>query len=69
LLGADIKGKCKAITVDGCEKVNVLFDTIVSCVETVNCKRLQMQARGMCPVVSIEKTDGCLVYLSKEVSE
>ena len=65
----DIHGKCKAVTLDGCVKTAVLFDTVVSCVETVNCKRLQLQAREMCPVVSIEKTDGCLVYLSKETAE
>jgi len=65
----DIHGKCKAVTLDGCEKTACLFDTVVSCVETVNCKRLQLQAREMCPVVSIEKTDGCLVYLSKETAE
>lgn len=64
-----VNGKCKGITLDGCEKTAVLFDTILSTVETVNCKRLQLQAREMCPVVSIEKTDGCLVYLSKETAE
>ena len=65
----DIHGKCKGVSLDGCEKTACLFDSLVSSVETVNCKRLQLQAREMCPVVSIEKTDGCLVYLSKETAE
>jgi len=62
----DVKGKCKGIVVDGCTRVNVLFDNIISVVELVNGKNLAIQTRGVVPNVAIDKTAGCMVYLSKE---
>jgi len=62
----DIKGKCKAVVVDTCTKTNVLCDTCISCIEIVNGKRMQVQVRGLCPSIAIDKTDGCLTYLSKD---
>lgn len=62
----NITGKCKGINIDACEKVKVLFDTAISAVDLVNCKRMQIQIRGTAPVVNIDKTDGCLTYLSAD---
>ena len=64
----DIKGKCKGVVIDTAVKTAVLMDTVISSCETVNCKRMQVQVRGMCPSVAIDKTDGILVYLSKETA-
>lgn len=61
----NITGKCKGITMDSCEKVQVLCDTSISAVELVNCKRMKIQIRETAPTVNIDKTDGCLVYLSE----
>jgi adenylyl cyclase-associated protein len=62
----DIKGKCKGVTVDSCEQTKVLIDTAISAVELVNCKRMQIQVREKVPTVAIDKTDGCLTYLSAQ---
>ena len=62
----NITGKCKSVSVDACEKVKILLDTSISAIELVNCKRMQIQIRETAPTVSIDKTDGCLVYLSRE---
>jgi len=62
----NVTGKLKSIILDSCSKTNILFDSAISACEIVNCKRVQVQTRGLCPSVSIDKTDGCLVYLSKE---
>lgn len=62
----EISGKCKTIVIDGCSKVNVVFGTAISSCEVVNSKRIQVQTLGVCPTFAIDKTDGCLVYLSKE---
>ncbi|GMI46637.1 hypothetical protein TrCOL_g7605 [Triparma columacea] len=64
----DIKGKCKAVVVDTCTKSNVLCDTCISAVELVNGKRMKVQVRGVCPSIAIDKTDGCLTYLSAETA-
>uniref|UniRef100_A0A7S2JQX8 C-CAP/cofactor C-like domain-containing protein n=1 Tax=Leptocylindrus danicus TaxID=163516 RepID=A0A7S2JQX8_9STRA len=61
----DVKGKCKGLVIDGCKRVNVLFDNVISVVELVNNKNIAVQTRGVLPSVSIDKTDGCMVYLSK----
>ena len=64
----EITGKCKTIVVDGCSKVNVVFGAAISSCEVVNSKRIQVQTLGICPTFAIDKTDGCLIYLSKETT-
>lgn len=59
-----ITGKINSIVVDGCKKTGVVFDDVISAVEFINCERVQTQVTGKVPTVSIEKTDGCMVYLS-----
>eukprot|EP00730_Choanoeca_flexa_P003399 TRINITY_DN11396_c0_g1_i4.p1 TRINITY_DN11396_c0_g1~~TRINITY_DN11396_c0_g1_i4.p1 ORF type:complete len:480 (+),score=179.98 TRINITY_DN11396_c0_g1_i4:32-1441(+) len=61
-----VKGKVNSITVDGCKKVAIVFDNLVSAFEIVNCQRIQVQVTGLCNTVNIDKTDGVQVYLSKE---
>jgi adenylyl cyclase-associated protein len=61
-----IKGKINAITLDGCKKTAIVFDEAISSVEFVNCQSVQAQILVKVPTVSIEKTDGCMVYLSKD---
>lgn len=59
-------GKLKSVVVDSCTKVNVVFDTIISGCELVNSKKVAVQANGVCPVFTIDKTVGVTVYLSEE---
>ena len=60
-----IKGKISSITLDNCSKVALIFDDILSKVDFVYCRDVQMQAIGRVPVISIEKSDGCQIYLNK----
>ncbi|CAG9818475.1 unnamed protein product, partial [Phaedon cochleariae] len=61
-----VKGKLNSITLDSCKKTSVVFDSLVSVVEFINCQSAQMQVLGKVPTISIDKTDGCQVYLSNE---
>lgn len=61
-----IKGKVNSVTVDGCKKTSVVFDNLLSQVEVINSQSIEIQTLGTLPTVSIQKTDGCQVYLSKE---
>ena len=63
-----IKGKLKSVILDSCVKSNLVFESAISSCEVVNCKRVQIQSTGICPSYSIDKTDGCLVYLSAEAA-
>ncbi|XP_071653086.1 uncharacterized protein Capt isoform X2 [Temnothorax longispinosus] len=61
-----IKGKINSIVMDSCRKSSVVFDSLVSSIEFVNCQSVQMQVLGKVPTISIDKTDGCQMYLSAE---
>lgn len=61
-------GKCKSVIMDTCQKCAAVFENVISGCEVVNCKKIQVQTTGICPTFSIDKTDGCLVYLSMETA-
>ncbi|XP_055858145.1 adenylyl cyclase-associated protein 1 isoform X2 [Episyrphus balteatus] len=61
-----VKGKVNNVVMDSCKKCCLLFDSVVSSIEFVNCQSVQMQVLGNVPTVSIDKTDGCQMYLSKD---
>lgn len=61
-----VKGKINSVVLDSCRKSAIVFDSLVSSVEFVNCQSVQMQVLGKVPTISIDKTDGCQMYLSQE---
>ncbi len=61
-----INGKVNMITLDNCKKTNVVFDSTLGGIETVNCKSCKIQVRKNCNTIAIDKTDGITVYLSKD---
>jgi len=61
-----VNGKCKSVIVDGCKKSKVLIESAMASFEVVNCQRMQLQVKGTVPSIAIDKTDGCITYLSKE---
>ncbi|XP_056154277.1 adenylyl cyclase-associated protein 2 [Lampris incognitus] len=60
-----VKGKINSIIVDNCKKLGLVFENVVGIVEIINSKAIQLQALGKVPTISINKTEGCQVYLSK----
>ncbi|XP_064651943.1 adenylyl cyclase-associated protein 1-like [Lineus longissimus] len=61
-----ITTKINSITLDNCKKMALVFEDVVSCVDFVNCQRIQAQVLGKCSLFNIDKTDGCQVFLSKD---
>ncbi|XP_031442063.1 adenylyl cyclase-associated protein 2 isoform X2 [Clupea harengus] len=61
-----IKGKVNSIIMDNCKKLGLVFDNAVGIVEVINSKDVKLQVMGKVPTMSINKTEGCQVYLSKE---
>lgn len=59
-----LSGKAKTIILDSCVRTKLIFDSAVSSLEIVNCKNVQVQCQARVPSVAIDKTDGCLVYVS-----
>merc|ERR1712125_48512 len=54
------------ITLDGSKKTGVVFDNAVSTVEVINCQSVQVQCTGKVPSMSIDKTSGCQLFVSKD---
>lgn len=61
-----VNGKCNNIIIDSCKKVAVVFESVVSSCEFINCQSVQMQVLGKVPTISVEKTDGCQMFLNAE---
>ncbi|XP_024001546.2 adenylyl cyclase-associated protein 2 [Salvelinus sp. IW2-2015] len=61
-----IKGKINSIIVDNCKKLGLVFDNVVGIMEVINSKDIKLQVMGRVPTISINKTEGCQVYLSKD---
>ena len=64
-----IQGKVNRISVNGCKKIAVVFENVISSVNFVDCQSVEMQALGRIPMIIIDKTDGCQVFLSKDSIE
>jgi len=62
-----VKGKVNNIILDSCKKTAVVFTSVVSSCEFINCQSVQMQAMDSVPTISVEKTDGCQMYLGKGI--
>ncbi|KAL0622845.1 Adenylyl cyclase-associated protein 2 [Plecturocebus cupreus] len=61
-----IKGKVNSIIIDNCKKFALVFDNVVGIVEVINSKDIQIQVMGRVPTISINKTEGCHIYLSED---
>uniref|UniRef100_A0A2K6TAH6 Adenylyl cyclase-associated protein n=1 Tax=Saimiri boliviensis boliviensis TaxID=39432 RepID=A0A2K6TAH6_SAIBB len=60
-----IKGKINSTAVDNSKKLGLVFDDVVGIVEIINSRDVKVQVMGKVPTISINKTDGCRAYLSK----
>uniref|UniRef100_A0A8D0L089 Cyclase associated actin cytoskeleton regulatory protein 2 n=1 Tax=Strix occidentalis caurina TaxID=311401 RepID=A0A8D0L089_STROC len=49
-----------------CKKFGLVFDNVVGIVEVINSRDIQIQVMGKVPTISINKTEGCHIYLSEE---
>ncbi|XP_077665236.1 adenylyl cyclase-associated protein 2 isoform X4 [Eretmochelys imbricata] len=61
-----MKGKINSITIDNCRKFGLVFDNVVGIVEVINSRDIQIQVMGKVPTISINKTEGCHIYLSED---
>ncbi|KAL6063447.1 suppressor of rasval19 [Balamuthia mandrillaris] len=59
-----VKGKVTNILVNGCTKVGVVFEDVISQVEVVRGKKIQVQATGSVPTIQVDKSEGVTLYLT-----
>jgi adenylyl cyclase-associated protein len=58
-----IVGKSNTIVIENAEASGVIFDDVISTVEVINSKKLQLQANGSVHAISIDKSAGVTVFL------
>ena len=61
-----IKGKANCVTLDGCVRTAVVFDSALATCEVVNCSSVEVQCLVRVPTVSVDKVDGCQIYLGAD---
>ncbi|XP_071804577.1 adenylyl cyclase-associated protein 1-like [Asterias amurensis] len=64
-----VNNKVNSITMDSCKKTALVFEQCLGSVDTINCQSVQMQVTNKVPIVSIDKTDGAMLYLSENSLE
>ena len=58
--------KIKALLIENCSNLKVVFDTIISSCEVVNCRNVAVQTTGICPTFAVDKTNGMTFWLSEK---
>eukprot|EP01120_Amphizonella_sp_Union-15-10_P006269 TRINITY_DN1980_c0_g2_i1.p1 TRINITY_DN1980_c0_g2~~TRINITY_DN1980_c0_g2_i1.p1 ORF type:complete len:170 (-),score=49.64 TRINITY_DN1980_c0_g2_i1:67-576(-) len=58
-----IKGKANGVVVQGVKRSGIIFDDIVANVEVINSQKVQIQANGTVPSISVDKTHGATIYI------
>ncbi len=65
-----VDGKCTAISIEQVSRAGILLQSpIVSTLELLNTKKLQVQLQASCPTVTIDNCEGIQVFLAKGVEE
>lgn len=61
-----INSKVKSITIDSCERVNLICEDVISAVELVNSERCKVQTIGLVHSFAIDKCNGVNIFLGKK---
>merc|ERR1719239_759867 len=61
-----VVGKCNKIVLNACKKVGLVFDTLVSSAEVINCNGIEIQTLGRVPTITLDKSDTISIYLSEQ---
>lgn len=61
-----VKGKCNAITLDGCKKTSLVFDAVVAGIELINCTSCTIQVKEACQTITVDKCSGTQLILNRD---
>ncbi|KAG0256436.1 hypothetical protein BGZ95_005494 [Linnemannia exigua] len=61
-----IKTKVTNVVMDSCAKTGLCVESLVTSLDVINSKSVQLQILGTAPTVSLDKVESCMVYLSRE---
>jgi adenylyl cyclase-associated protein len=58
--------RVKGVTVDNCERTNIIVKDVISVVELVNSDRIQCQTAGKVNMIAVDKCNGVMIHLNKD---
>lgn len=61
-----VKGKVNSISIDGCKKVDLVFEDALSQVEILNSDSIRVQCTGNAPSINIDGCNSVTYFMSKE---
>lgn len=64
-----IKGKFNAISLDGCSKIGLVVDTLVSSIDLVKTKSFAIQVLDKCPTIICDVCESGQIYLAAAASD
>jgi len=62
-----INGKCNAISIDNCNSLSLIVDSLISSIDVIKSPKFQLQIDGTLPTVMLDQVDGATIYLGKSV--
>ncbi|EWC48495.1 hypothetical protein DRE_07739 [Drechslerella stenobrocha 248] len=61
-----IKGKLNAVSMNECEKTNVVLETLVAGIDVIKSKKFAFQVLGSVPTITVDQSDGGTLYVGKD---
>jgi adenylyl cyclase-associated protein len=64
-----VKAKVKNIVISECSKTGVVLTEVISGVEIINSKKVQVQSQGQVPSITIDSTEGAEIFLGGDAKD
>merc|ERR1711935_496335 len=64
-----VEGKFNALTMNNCQRIGLVFEDGVSCVEIINCKKVQAQVTGLLNNWQVDKSNEVNLFISEQSRE
>lgn len=61
-----ILNKANAISIDNCNQVSLVIDSLVSAVDVIKSPKFELQVLGVVPTIMLDQVDGAAIYLGKQ---
>ncbi|KAJ9630049.1 suppressor of rasval19 [Knufia peltigerae] len=61
-----VNGKANAISIDNCNGLSILVDSLVSSLDVIKATKFAVQVDGVVPTLLLDQVDGAQIYLSSE---
>lgn len=64
-----VKGKANAISIDNCQGLSILVESLVSSVDVIKASKFAIQVDGVLPTIMLDQVDGGQIYLGEKSIE